>query len=146
MTSTPREPIDVCAAVIRRGQCYLLATRAPHSHLSGRWEFPGGKIRPGETPEDCIRREIREELDLHVTATSRLGSLRHDYPERSVCLHFLACDPDATGTVTCREGQEAGWFTLQEMQRLDLAPADRRFAERLCRSVSTAARPGFADQ
>ena len=128
--------VDVCAAVVRRGPRFLLATRPADSHLSGKWEFPGGKLHPGESPAQCIARELHEELDLDVCAAHPVTTLDHTYPTFRIRLLFLECTlthPEAEPL--CREGQQAGWFTVGEMEGMDLAPADRPFVEHL-RTVS----------
>ena len=125
------KPLDVCAAVIRRGNRFLLATRPADSHLAGNWEFPGGKLRSDETPEECIRREIREELGMVVLHAAPVEALVHHYPGKTVRLHFLDCTVHAGGEPQSREAQQVGWFTLEEMTELDLADADRRFCRML---------------
>jgi len=125
--------LDVCAAVIRRGDSFLLATRPPNSHLAGKWEFPGGKLRPDESAADCIRREIREELGIDVEHASLLASLEHTYPERTVRLLFMTCAVAPDAAPHGREGQRCGWFTPDEMETLDLTPADREFVATLRR-------------
>lgn len=116
------ERIEVCAAVVLRGDRLLLATRRPGAHLEGKWEFPGGKIKSGETANACIEREMQEELQLQVHCHGELYSLDFDYPEKSVRLHFMLCHTD--GEANPAEGQHAGWFTAPEALALDLAPAD----------------------
>ncbi len=127
-------PVDVCAAVIRRGELTLLATRPPGSRLAGKWEFPGGKVAPGESLEACIRREIREELGLvlgHVRHVDTVEQTDHAPPIR---LHFLDCSIDPGAEPVCHEGQQARWFTPAELAILDLLPADRVF---VCRLAAT---------
>jgi 8-oxo-dGTP diphosphatase len=119
--------------VIRRDGRFLLATRPPESRLAGKWEFPGGKLRDEETPQECIRREIREELGLTVTRASEIGELTHRYPDIAIALIFLECDVPPGADPTPHEGQDVGWFALDEPQALDLAPADRRFVHALQR-------------
>lgn len=123
--------IEVCAAVIRRDGRLLLATRPGGSHLAGKWEFPGGKLHAGETPEACIVREIREELGVDMFAPVPFCDLRHAYPGKRILLYFLLGELAADAVPRGHEGQECGWFTLGELRQLDLAGADAVFAHLL---------------
>jgi len=121
--------IDVCAAVICRRRRFLLARRPPGSHLSGFWEFPGGKQHPGESLAECLQRELREELHLDAEVPQFLTTVEHRYPEKHIRLHFLTCRIPLRVSAIPAEGQEVGWFTAAEVLLLKLAPADRIFAE-----------------
>jgi len=123
--------LDVCAAVLFQDGRVFLATRRPGSHLEGKWEFPGGKIEQGESPAQCILRELKEELFWSVGNPRELFRMVHSYPDRSVRLHFLLCDPCEGSTPSPREGQQCGWFTPEEAAALDLAPADRAALARI---------------
>lgn len=121
--------IDVCAAVVFQRQRFLLATRPAGTHLAGHWEFPGGKVHPGETLEACIVRELHEELGVRAESAGRVLLVEHEYPGKRIRLHFMACRlPDGEAPQP-REGQRAAWFSRGELAALDLAPADRRFVE-----------------
>lgn len=124
-------PLEVCAAVVRRGGRFLLATRPDASHLAGKWEFPGGKRHAQETPETCIARELREELGLAVADAVALDTVVHRYPGKTVALTFLECTLADDRVPVAHEGQDVGWFTLEELRRLDLAPADREILPKL---------------
>ncbi len=119
--------IEVCAAVIQRQGKYLLAQRPAGKHLAGKWEFPGGKVHPGETCQACIIRELDEELALHAVALRLLTTIEHIYPEKCIRLHFLACTVAGNATHEPREHLAVDWFALNDLAGLDLAPADRRF-------------------
>ena len=86
-----RERIVVTAAVVERDGAFLLTRRLDGTHLAGRWEFPGGKLHAGETLEECLVREIREELDADVEVGPEILATVHDYPERSIELRFFRC-------------------------------------------------------
>ena len=118
--------IEVCAAVILLDGRLLLATRRPGGHLAGCWEFPGGKIAPGETPAECIVRELEEELQLRVSRAVELFRMEYAYPEKRIGLHFMLCHLAAFSEAMPAEGQKYGWFTAAEAAALDLAPADER--------------------
>ncbi|MBP5299883.1 MAG: NUDIX domain-containing protein, partial [Victivallales bacterium] len=120
-------PLAVCAAVVFRGGKLLLATRRPGSSLAGKWEFPGGKVRPGESLENCIARELSEELGLAVRSATEMGEVTFAYPEKSVCLHFMLCTIDAQAEAVPREGQQCGWFAPGEWRSVELASADAQF-------------------
>jgi 8-oxo-dGTP diphosphatase len=83
--------IDVVAAIIRRDD-YILITQRPDSvHLPGLWEFPGGKVEPGESLEVALHREIREEVGIEIRINDEFLIIDHDYPTKSVRLHFFNC-------------------------------------------------------
>ncbi|MBT3374929.1 MAG: (deoxy)nucleoside triphosphate pyrophosphohydrolase [Lentisphaerae bacterium] len=123
-------PIDVCAAVIRRGDAFLLAQRPSGSHLAGMWEFPGGKIHPGESLRACIEREILEELAVIVAAGNCIDTISHAYPSKTIRLHFMACELEMQAPERGNEDQLVGWFTPEEMATIAIAPADRAFIKR----------------
>ncbi|HYT69573.1 MAG TPA: (deoxy)nucleoside triphosphate pyrophosphohydrolase [Vicinamibacterales bacterium] len=114
--------IVVTAAVIETGGAYLVTRRQLGVHLEGYWEFPGGKCDPGESLEDCLRRELREELGTDAVVGNEIFMTSHDYPERSVELHFLACE--LTGEPTPLLGQEMRWVMRKDLRSLQFPPAD----------------------
>ena len=83
--------IHVAIALVWDQQRLLVTQRPLSTHLGGHWEFPGGKLEPGETPEDCAVREVREEVGLTVSARSRRAVIAHSYNERSVVLYPVDC-------------------------------------------------------
>ena len=86
-----RKSIEVSAALIFHGGKLLITQRHAGSHLGGLWEFPGGKREAGETFEECLAREIREELGVEISVGELFEEVRHDYPEKSVHLKFFRC-------------------------------------------------------
>lgn len=136
-----RAPIEVCAAVIRRGGRFLLATRPAESHLAGKWEFPGGKRHHGETAEACIARELGEELGLDVSQATFLAVTTHRYPTKTIRLTFLECVLADKREPVAHDGQQVGWFTFEELHELDLAPADREFLPVLTSLQGAASQP-----
>jgi 8-oxo-dGTP diphosphatase len=122
--------LDVTAAVAVRGGRYLLARRPPGRPHAGLWEFPGGKRGPGESLEACLRRELREELDVDARPGRLLAVLRARAGSPAVALHFLACRL-GPGPVRPREHQAVGWFTRRQLAGLPMPPLDARFAGRL---------------
>ncbi len=123
--------MDVCAAVVFREGRLLLATRRPGSRGEGRWEFPGGKCEVGESFEETIRRELREELAFPVTSAVPVATISRPASETTpaIRLHFLLCQAPADVEPTPQEGQECRWHTPVEWDALDLMPTDRRFLE-----------------
>jgi 8-oxo-dGTP diphosphatase len=91
ITMNERERIVVTAAVVERDGAFLLTRRLDGTHLAGHWEFPGGKVHAGETLEECLAREIREELDADIEVGPQILETVHDYPDRSVELRFFRC-------------------------------------------------------
>ena len=118
---TPRS-ILVAAAVIERDGRYLITRRQPGVHLAGHWEFPGGKCEPDETLHACLRRELREELNVDVTVGDVLLTTTHDYPERRVELHFVRCGLE--GEPAPQLGQEMRWTPREELNALEFPAAD----------------------
>jgi mutator protein MutT len=116
------ERIVVAAAVVERDSRYLVTRRLRGTHLEGFWEFPGGKCETGETHVECLVREIREELGCVVTVGDKLLSVAHDYPERTVELHFFRCDLGADPRPLL--GQEIRWISRVELRELAFPPAD----------------------
>src|SRR5258706_5532480 len=83
--------IDVAAALVFRNGKLLITQRHADAHLGGLWEFPGGKRHPGESFEDCLRRELMEELGIEVGVGKLLEEVTHAYPEKTVLLKFFLC-------------------------------------------------------
>lgn len=120
----PVVPIHVAVAVIEDARGRILISRRPdHLHQGGYWEFPGGKLEPGETIGQALKREIHEELGLQVTEHCPLIRFTHEYPDRSVLLdahRVTAYSGHAQGL----EGQELAWVPPAELQDYHLLPAD----------------------
>lgn len=131
--------IIVTAAVIERGGRFFVTRRHDGTHLEGYWEFPGGKCEPGETHERCLAREMREELGVEVRVLGKLLGVAHEYPHRTVELHFYACE--MIGEARPLLGQEMRWASRQELRTLKFPPAD---AELIHLLTETTNRPGPA--
>lgn len=114
--------IVVSAAVIRRGDEFFVTRRHEGVHLEGFWEFPGGKCDPGESLQDCLEREILEELDAQIEVGAELLTCAHTYPERVVELHFFDCR--LLGDPKPMLGQEMRWVPRGELASLQFPPAD----------------------
>jgi mutator protein MutT len=114
--------ILVAAAVIERAGQVLVTRRQAGVHLAGHWEFPGGKCEPDESLADCLRRELREELNVHAIVGDLLLTTTHAYPDREVTLYFFQCD--LLGEPTPLLGQEMRWVRRDALGELTFPPAD----------------------
>jgi mutator protein MutT len=114
--------VVVGAAVVERAGRVLVAKRQAGVHLAGYWEFPGGKCQRGESLADCITREMREELNVGVTVGEEIFATSHEYPERTVELHFLRCE--LIGEPAPQLGQEIRWVPRRQLGTLAFLPAD----------------------
>lgn len=122
--------VRVTAAVIERNGLILLARRVTSAHGAGGWEFPGGKLEAGETPETCLAREIQEELGVTITVGALLAEVRHAYPTKTIFLlayhvRIVANEPQA------REHAELAWVPRAKLLDYDLLPADVPIARQL---------------
>ena len=127
---TPPPPIvQVAIVVLRREGRVLVRRRREGEHLAGLWEFPGGKIRPGETPVDAARREMREEMALEAEGLSPLGCIEHAYPERTVALHVF--EGICVGDPSPPDGAAWAWVTPAELASLPVPEANRDLIARL---------------
>ena len=115
--------IEVAAGLIHHEGRYLIAKRKAGVHLAGCWEFPGGKREPGESLEECLKRELFEELSIRIDQPIPFQIIRHDYQEKTVELHFFHCRID-TGTETPLDCAELRWVYPHEMEALKFPPAD----------------------
>ena len=126
--------IVVAAAVVERDGRFLVTRRLKGTHLEGVWEFPGGKCDHGETLDGCLARELREELDVSSRIGAEIFTTRHEYPERSVELHFFRCE--LLGEPRPALGQEMQWVGREDLATLEFPPADAE----LIRILQTGAR------
>lgn len=116
--------IEVVGGIIKRDGKYLLGKRPIGKSLGGHWEFIGGKIEPGETPEEALARECIEELALEIVNPSIRTSVVHEYPDRTINLTLIDCSPAEGSEPKALEHEELGWFPQEEMQTLNFCPAD----------------------
>lgn len=127
----PRGIVEVAAALVQdQAGRYLITRRGAGSHLAGLWEFPGGKREPGETLEQCLRRELAEELGAEFMIGQRVETLTWRYPEKTVVLHFFQCRL-ASGQVQPRERQAYAWVEPARLSDYEFPPADRALVDRL---------------
>ena len=121
--------IVVTAAVIRRGDTFLITRRQRGVHLEGYWEFPGGKCDAGESLAACLEREIREELDAFIRPGREVLATEHAYPERVVELHFIECE--LLGEPRPMLGQDMRWVPRKDLRTFSFPPADDELIELL---------------
>jgi mutator protein MutT len=116
-------PLIVLAAVIERDGYFLLTRRLEGTHLAGTWEFPGGKCDLDESHEECLARELLEELAVSATIGDEIFAVEHAYPERTVRLHFrrvtLLSEPSP------QLGQEMRWIARADLRSIELPEADQ---------------------
>jgi 8-oxo-dGTP diphosphatase len=123
--------IEVAAALIRDSAGrYLITQRRRGSHLEGLWEFPGGKLEAGESPVRALRRELTEELGATFEVGKLVETVRWEYPDRTVILHFYDCRVES-GVIEPREGQAMLWVEPERLGGYAFPPADRALIERL---------------
>ena len=120
--------IPVVAAVVQRASGYLVCRRPAHKRHGGLWEFPGGKVREGETHSDAIRRELLEELELEAVT---VGGVLFTASDEGAPFVIDFVHTVARGIAVLHEHSELGWFTAEELVGLALAPADARFVASL---------------
>ncbi|MFO0706065.1 MAG: (deoxy)nucleoside triphosphate pyrophosphohydrolase [Nitrospira sp.] len=127
--------IEVAAGLIQREGRYLIARRKAGVHLAGYWEFPGGKREPGESLEECLQRELFEELNVRIDVPVPYRIVRHDYPEKVVELHFFRCAIE-TGDAQPIECAELRWVLPDEFAQYAFPPADEVILDALRREAS----------
>lgn len=119
----PLHHIHVACAIIERDGLVLAAQRSDSMSLPLKWEFPGGKIEAGESPRDCLIRELREELDVAIAVGLPLSAATHHYPTFSVTLHPYLCSIES-GAITLHEHAAIAWLPPDQLMTLDWAEAD----------------------
>ena len=129
--------IHVACAIIELGGKVLFTQRSETMSLPLKWEFPGGKIDDGESPEECLKRELIEELGVEISVGEPLPATTHHYPSFSVTLYPFICEI-ITGEITLHEHCAMVWMPIEKLHTLDWAEADlpviRKFQERVDRN------------
>ena len=128
--------IEVTAAIICKDGKFLICQRPKGKNCELLWEFPGGKIEPGETGEECIIREIQEELGVTLRVLRKLTDVVYDYPDKAVHLHFYITEI-VHGELIRKEHHSFAWITTAELSNYQFCPAD----EKMLRKFATA--PNF---
>ena len=127
--------VTVSGAVILRtnpetNQKEIFATQRGYGDYKDGWEFPGGKLEPGETPEECIVREIREELATEVRAERILGVVDYDYPSFHLTMHCILCTI-VSGKLQLLEHEAAKWVNKETLRSVDWLPTDRLILDKI---------------
>ncbi len=125
----------VTAAVIQRGRQVLLARRPAGGLLGGLWEYPGGKTQPGESLNECLRREIREELGVEIEIGAEFGIYRHAYTHFKVTLHAFLCRING-GEPQALHASELRWCEPEELESFPMGKIDRQISRRLMQQES----------
>ena len=121
--------IRVVAAVIREGD-RIFATARGYGDYKGGWEFPGGKIETGETPQEALVREIEEELDTKIVVGELIDTIEYDYPAFHLSMDCFWCTI-REGSLTLKEAEAAKWLTAENIDSVNWLPADRGLIEKI---------------
>lgn len=121
--------IEVVAAVILKAGEYF-ATQRGYGEFEGLWEFPGGKIEPGENCDEALKREIQEELGVNIAVDEFLCTTDYDYPSFHLTMHCYLCSIES-GNIELREHKSARWLTVEMLNSVEWLPADRAVVEKL---------------
>ncbi|KAA3669265.1 8-oxo-dGTP diphosphatase MutT [Pectobacterium carotovorum] len=119
-----QKQLSVAVGIIRNAEKqYFIARRPDGVHMAGMWEFPGGKVEEGETPEQALIRELHEETGIEASAPQALNDKTFSTPERIITLHFFLVET-WQGEPYGREGQESRWVSVEELREEEFPPAN----------------------
>ncbi|MCG8483054.1 MAG: 8-oxo-dGTP diphosphatase MutT [Clostridia bacterium] len=121
---------DVTAAIIVQDGLILIARRGANENLAGKWEFPGGKIEKGESAQDCLKREIKEELNIEIEVGEFLGDSIYEYSNGVIRLLAYFCTI-IEGEIELSVHDQVKWIEIEEFDKFDFAPADIPLIEKL---------------
>ena len=122
--------IEVVAAIIHDDEGHIFATQRGYGEWKDWWEFPGGKMEAGETPEEALKREIREELSTEISVDEFLCTVDYDYPQFHLTMHCFLCSL-VTDALHLNEHEAAKWLTKDELDIVKWLPADLEVVEEL---------------
>ena len=121
--------IEVVAAIIHHGD-KVFATQRGYGEFEGGWEFPGGKMEPGETPPQALIREIKEELDTEIEVGELIETVEYDYPKFHLTMHCFMCTVKS-GHLVLKEHEAAKWLTKNTLDSVDWLPADEGIIDKI---------------
>ena len=130
MNIIERRNIEVVAAIIHDNNNRIFATQRGSGDWKDYWEFPGGKIEAGETPEDALKREILEELDTKIAVERLIDTVEWDYPKFHLTMHCFLCRVE-TGSLILKEHEAAKWLSKDDLYSVNWLPADKIILEKL---------------
>ena len=116
--------IEVVAAIIHDADGRIFATQRGYGEFKDYWEFPGGKMEPGELPEEALKREIWEELETRIVVERLVTTIEYDYPTFHLTMHCFWCHVES-GSLTLKEHEAARWLQAHELDSVDWLPADK---------------------
>ena len=116
--------IEVVAAMIHDSEGRIFATQRGYGDFKDGWEFPGGKMEPGESPEEALRREIWEELETRIVVERLVQTVDYDYPKFHLTMHCFLCSIES-GYLTLKEHEAARWLSKDQLDNVDWLPADK---------------------
>lgn len=125
-----RKQIEVVAAIIYDAEGRIFATQRGYGEWEGWWEFPGGKIEPGESPEEALQREIWEELETRIVIERLVTTVEWDYPKFHLKMHCYWCHVES-GSLILKEHEAARWLAKDELESVKWLPADLQILEKI---------------
>ena len=130
MLSKVMKRIEVVAAIIHDDQDRIFATQRGYGDYKDWWEFPGGKMEPGETPEEALKREIWEELETRIVVERLVETVEWDYPQFHLTMHCYLCHVES-GHLELKEHEAAKWLHKDELESVNWLPADQELVRKL---------------
>lgn len=127
MSVTTERLIRVVAGFLERDGKVLLVKRPSHKKRGGLWEFPGGKIEEGESPEEALARELKEELGIEIIQSTPIAQLRYSYPDEEIELNLLK--GEFLGKPIPNEAEELAWIPIETLENINLCPADKELVK-----------------
>ena len=118
------------AAIIRDDEGRVFATQRGYGEWQDFWEFPGGKMEPGESPEEALKREIWEELETRIEVEQLVTTVEYDYPRFHLTMHCFWCHVES-GSLTLKEHEAARWLSRENLDTVNWLPADKIVIERI---------------
>ena len=122
----------ICDSIQIKHRIY--ATARGYGDYKGQWEFPGGKIEPGETAQQALKREIEEELDTEIAVHDKIGTIEYDYPTFHLSMDCFWCEV-LSGDLVLKEAEAARWLTKSELNSVQWLPADQTILEKIQKAI-----------